>query len=152
MQENKQEKSFIKQNILSYLKKIGVTPYECYKKTGITRGVLTQNNGITEENILKFLAYYSEVDVTWLITGRDISHIPKQNEISGEKKNEVNESITLYNCPECFNKQNEIKMWREKYYTQCEELNEVNRKYRELLEGKIELKKEMSSASDQKVG
>lgn len=42
MQENKQEKSLIKQNILLYLTKKDVTPYEFYKKSGVTRGILQQ--------------------------------------------------------------------------------------------------------------
>ncbi len=65
-----QEKSIIKQNILIYLKFIGVTPYKFYKDTGITRGVLTQNNGMSEENTLRFLAHYLDVSAEWLLTGR----------------------------------------------------------------------------------
>ena len=70
MQENIQEKSPIKQNILQYLAIKGTTPYEFYKKSGVTRGVLNQNNGISEENIARFLAYAPDVNVEWLITGR----------------------------------------------------------------------------------
>ena len=70
MQENIQEKSPIKQNILQYLATKGTTPYEFYKKSGVTRGVLNQNNGISEENIARFLAYAPDVNVEWLITGR----------------------------------------------------------------------------------
>jgi hypothetical protein len=98
MQENKQEKSLIKKNILSYLAEIGVTPYECYKKTGITRGILSQKNGITEDNIAKFLAYYTDVNIEWLITGRGKMTIPapedQKNLISSI--NVVNEPETIY--------------------------------------------------------
>lgn len=69
MQENKQEKSPIKQRILQYLGKKGISMYDCYAKTGITRGILGQNNGISEENLSKFLAYYKEVNLEWLILG-----------------------------------------------------------------------------------
>lgn len=69
MQEYKQEKSPIKQNILLYLEKKGITQYEFYKLTGVTRGVLGQNNGISEENLARFLAYFKDVNITWLITG-----------------------------------------------------------------------------------
>lgn len=65
-----QEKSIIKQNILQYLNFIGVTPYKFYQETGITRGVLTQNNGMSEENTTKFLAYYKDVNPEWLLTGK----------------------------------------------------------------------------------
>lgn len=70
MQEKKQEKSPIKQNILLYLAQKGVLPYEFYKESGVTRGILQQNNGISEDNIAKFLAYAPDVSVEWLITGR----------------------------------------------------------------------------------
>ena len=69
MQENKQEKSPIKQKILFYLAHKGVTPYEFYQKSGVTRGVLSQNNGISEENLTRFLAYAEGVSLQWLIKG-----------------------------------------------------------------------------------
>lgn len=70
MQENRQEKSPIKQKILLYLSKRGITEYEFYKKSGTTRGILTQNNGISEENLARFLAYAPDVNEEWLLTGR----------------------------------------------------------------------------------
>ncbi len=70
MQENIQGKSPIKQNILLYLEHRGVTPYEFYKVSGVTRGVLQQNNGISEDNIARFLAYATDINIEWLITGK----------------------------------------------------------------------------------
>lgn len=70
MQEKRQEKSPIKQNILLYLAQKGVSPYEFYKESGVTRGILQQNNGISEDNIARFLAYAPDISVEWLITGR----------------------------------------------------------------------------------
>lgn len=70
MQEVKQEKSLIKQNILLYLDKKGVSPYEFYRVSGVTRGVLSQNNGISEDNLARFLAYASDVNPSWLLTGK----------------------------------------------------------------------------------
>ena len=67
MQENKQEKSPIKQKILLYLEKKGISQYEFYKNTGITRGILSQNNGISEENIARFLACYTDINLEWLL-------------------------------------------------------------------------------------
>ena len=64
-----QEKSQIKQKILLYLTKKGVTPYEFYKLSGVTRGILTQNNGINEDNLARFLAYADDVNLEWLLTG-----------------------------------------------------------------------------------
>lgn len=70
MQEKRQEKSPIKQNILLYLAQKGVSSYEFYKESGVTRGILQQNNGISEDNIARFLAYAPDISVEWLITGR----------------------------------------------------------------------------------
>lgn len=70
MQEKQQEKSPIKQNILLYLDKKGVSQYEFYKKSGVTRGILQQSNGISEENIARFLAFAKDVSIEWLMTGK----------------------------------------------------------------------------------
>lgn len=74
-----QEKSPIKQKILLFLAKKGITQYEFYQKTGITRGILGQNNGISEENISRFLAYYTEVSPEWLLTGQGEMLRPEQS-------------------------------------------------------------------------
>ena len=70
MQENKQEKSPIKRKILLFLSENGISQYDFYRKTGITRGILGQNNGISEDNMARFLAAYPQVSVEWLLTGR----------------------------------------------------------------------------------
>ena len=88
MQENIQEKSPIKQNILQYLAIKGTTPYEFYKKSGVTRGVLNQNNGISEENIARFLAYAPDVNVEWLITGRGSMMGDNEKELTTQNIND----------------------------------------------------------------
>lgn len=70
MKEKQQEKSPIKQIILLYLENKGVTPYEFYKESGVTRGILQQNNGISEDNIARFLAYAPDVNIEWLLTSK----------------------------------------------------------------------------------
>lgn len=70
MKEKQQKKSPIKQNILLYLENKGVTPYEFYKESGVTRGILQQNNGISEDNIARFLAYAPDVNIEWLLTSK----------------------------------------------------------------------------------
>lgn len=70
MQEKRQEKSTVKQNILRFLAYKGVSAYEFYKESGVTRSILSQNNGISEDNIARFLNYAPEVNPTWLLTGR----------------------------------------------------------------------------------
>lgn len=87
MQEKRQEKSPIKQNILLYLAQKGVSTYEFYKESGVTRGILQQNNGISEDNIARFLAYATDISVEWLITGRG-SMLSTMQEKRQEKSNE----------------------------------------------------------------
>lgn len=70
MQEKQQKKSPIKQKILLYLAQKGVSPYVFYKESGVTRGILQQNNGISEDNIARFLAYAPDINIEWLMTGR----------------------------------------------------------------------------------
>lgn len=62
--------SVIKQRILQYLECKGVSKYECYQKTGIANGVFSQKSGISEDNLLSFLSYYSDISTDWLLTGR----------------------------------------------------------------------------------
>lgn len=87
-----QEKSLIKKNILQYLEIKGITMYEFYKKTGITRGVLSQNNGMSEENTAKFLAYFSEINPEWLLTGNG----PMLKNI--QKTDEQDSILPAYQC------------------------------------------------------
>lgn len=65
-----QENSIIKSNILKYLEYKDITPYKFYQETGITRGILGQNNGLSEKNTLKFLDYYHDINAEWLLTGK----------------------------------------------------------------------------------
>ena len=65
-----QEKSPIKKNILQYIDYKGISKYKFYQETGITRGVLDQNNGMSEENTARFIAQYPEVSTDWLLTGK----------------------------------------------------------------------------------
>ncbi|WP_179857681.1 helix-turn-helix transcriptional regulator [Porphyromonas gulae] len=69
MQENIQEKSHIKRNISLFLREMGVSEYRFYRETGIARGILSQNNGISEDNLMRFLAAYPQVSASWLLTG-----------------------------------------------------------------------------------
>lgn len=65
-----QEKSPIKKNILQYIEYKGISKYKFYQETGITRGVLDQNNGMSEENTARFIAQCPEVSTDWLLTGK----------------------------------------------------------------------------------
>jgi repressor LexA len=65
-----QEKSLIKQNILQFIEFKGISKYKFYQTTGITRGILDQNNGMSEENTARFIAYFPEINSEWLLTGK----------------------------------------------------------------------------------
>lgn len=87
-----QEKSFIKQNILQFIDYKGISKYKFYQETGITRGVLDQNNGMSEENTTKFLACYPEVNVEWLLTGKGSMLKEEKKEVQ-QPKNKNNYSL-----------------------------------------------------------
>lgn len=62
--------SVIKKRILQYLEFKGITEYKFHQDTGITNGILSQSNGLSEDNILKFLSGYPDISPDWLLTGR----------------------------------------------------------------------------------
>lgn len=83
-----QKKSLIKQNILYFIEYKGISRYKFYQKTGITRGILDQDNGMSEENTAKFLAYFPEVSPEWLLTGRgDMLRQTKSDTQTGDINN-----------------------------------------------------------------
>lgn len=61
--------SNVKKRILQYIDSKGITMYQLYQKTGIANSILTRDTGISENNILKFIKEFPEVDIDWLITG-----------------------------------------------------------------------------------
>lgn len=62
--------AIIKQRILEYLENKGISKYECYQKTGMTNGVLSKTEGLSEENLLRFVSYYDDVNLEWLLKGQ----------------------------------------------------------------------------------
>ena len=64
------EFSIIKKNILYFIDNQNISKYELYQKTGISNGVLSQKGGMSEENTIKFLSYYTNVSADWLLTGK----------------------------------------------------------------------------------
>ena len=65
------ENSILKDRILYYLEKKGISKYECYSKTGITNGVFSQKNGLSEDILLRFLSYYRDINPSWMINGEE---------------------------------------------------------------------------------
>lgn len=62
--------SILKQRILQFLDIKGITKYKFYQETGIANGILSQKNGLTEENIERFLSTYPEVSSEWFLRGK----------------------------------------------------------------------------------
>lgn len=60
----------LKTRILQYLSFKGISKYECYQKTGITNGVLSKKEGLSEDNLLRFISYYGDISPEWLLTGK----------------------------------------------------------------------------------
>ena len=89
MQEKMQKKLIVKKNISKVIEIKGISKYEFYKITGITRGILDQDNGISEENITRFLAYFTDIDANWLITG--IGEMYRNN---GENSSNLSDETT----------------------------------------------------------
>lgn len=70
MQEKLQNISPLKQRILQYIECLGISKRQFYEITGISRGTLESATGITESILAKFIAYYPEVSLEWLINGK----------------------------------------------------------------------------------
>lgn len=64
-----QDFSKIKLRISEFLESKGINDSEFYRQTGITRGVLRQSNGISEDNLARFIVTYPEISLTWLLKG-----------------------------------------------------------------------------------
>lgn len=104
-----QKKSLIKQNILQYIEYKNISRYKLYQETGITRGVLDQNNGMSEENTAKFLACFGEVNPEWLLTGKG-----SMLKADGASPNAANSSAPV--TPE--------ESYKDKYIMKLEEENQ----------------------------
>lgn len=91
----------IKSRILQVLDNKGITKYKFYKDSGITRGTLDNDSGLSEDNITKALNYLDDIDVGWLILGSENRNISHRIEIPFNEINPTNkkDSIPYYNIP-----------------------------------------------------
>ncbi len=71
MQESIQNISPIKQRILLFAETLGISKRKFYEIIGVSRGTLESNTGITEDIMAKFIAKYPNIELEWLITGRE---------------------------------------------------------------------------------
>jgi hypothetical protein len=91
MQDKKQKKSPIKQRILQFIGNLNISKREFYLKTGISRGTLESNTGITEDILAKFIATYPNINIEWLIIGKETNNEKnlKSLNIIKDNKNEL---------------------------------------------------------------
>ncbi len=85
--------SSIKERILYFIKEKGYSKSEFYRLTGITRGVLDKESGLTEANIAKFIAAFPEVQLNWLIKG--VGFVQSQDIAQSDSVSESNEQYSL---------------------------------------------------------
>lgn len=104
MQEEKQKNSPIKQRILQFVDTLGISKRDFYAKTGISRGTLESCTGITEDTITKVFAIYSELNPSWLLTGRD-NMLTIQNGVENNCNPNCNPNCNLSPNSEDFSQQ-----------------------------------------------
>lgn len=72
MQEKEQKVSPIKQRILEFAENLGISKRKFYDTIGVSRGTLESPTGITEDILSKFIAAFPNVNIVWLITGKEV--------------------------------------------------------------------------------
>ena len=81
MQSNMQNISPIKQRILQFVAKLGISKREFYSLTGISRGTLESKTGITEDTLTKLFTTYPNLSPIWIFTGKGEKFQSQQDEI-----------------------------------------------------------------------
>lgn len=117
MQENNKEISPVKQRILQYIEFKGISLYRCYKETGISKNTLSQKNGISEENLIRFLATYKDISPTWAVLGegnmliqeKPSESIEENRKIVGEKIQDITPDAFLKRFEELVIENKELK-------------------------------------------
>lgn len=59
----------VKQRILYFIENQGIRISKFYAESGVSYGILTQKNKMTEDNIVKFITKYPQISPEWLLTG-----------------------------------------------------------------------------------
>lgn len=59
----------IKERILHFIENQDIKISKFYTESGVSYGILSQKSKITEDNIVKFLTKYPQVNSEWLLTG-----------------------------------------------------------------------------------
>lgn len=81
----------IKEKILQILKDKGVTEYKFYKKTGVSRGTLSNNSGLNAETLVKFFDFFPEIDANEFFKQKNSPNEVSNKNILSEEINQVND-------------------------------------------------------------
>ncbi|MEZ7494473.1 S24/S26 family peptidase [Leeuwenhoekiella aequorea] len=75
------EISTFKERIIEYLDLKGIRKAQFYRDTGVSNGILNQTSGLTEDNVLRFLNSYDDINPVWFFSGNG-SILKTENEPS----------------------------------------------------------------------
>lgn len=126
------EFSIIKKNILYFIDNQSISKYELYQKTGISNGVLSQKGGMSEENTIKFLSYYTNVSADWLLTGK--GDMFKKEGLVQQAHNNVSSTITQQ---QTINNTEDCQQLKEENKRLVQENSSLKDKIIQLMEEKI---------------
>lgn len=109
-------------------------------------------NNITKPDNLKLdiVSRILNVNKEWILTGIGEMEIDKELKkfIISDENREVNEPVVeKIDCLECINKKKIIDDLTAKYIKLLEEKNVLNKKYQDLIDSKVEIKKETTDES-----
>ena len=114
MQVKNREFSLLKTNIIYYLDSKGISKSDFYTATGVSNGVLSQGGGMSEDNLMRFLNIYTDVNIEWLLRGKGEMLLENKNGEKGYAKNDTKKVVEEpYACPGCVEKKKEINDLRE---------------------------------------
>ena len=86
MQQISYNISIIKKKILKYAEYKGLSAYRIYQETGITNGIFSKKGGISEDNLLKIVNKYHDINLKWLLIDNYDGPMILDEELIIEKK------------------------------------------------------------------
>ena len=99
MQEKEQKVSPIKQRILEFAENLGISKRKFYNTIGVSRGTLESPTGITEDILSKFIAAFPNVNIVWLITGKEVKDAnPKDGNLYNQQLLDNAPLAVVYCC------------------------------------------------------
>ncbi|MBQ7389253.1 MAG: hypothetical protein IJW01_07780 [Paludibacteraceae bacterium] len=129
MQEKEQKISPIKQRILFFVEKLGISKRDFYAKIGVSRGTLESKTGITEDVITKFYTAYPNINIEWLMTGNGDMYLETNNFATmQEKEQKIDENNVSAELSQSANDQQLIA----KLLEQAEEIGRLKERIAQL--------------------